>query len=66
MRIYYEVWNLLQKIDDKEQLQDGIKAIKKEIYKACKFRVAKSWYNQIVQELPPEGARFTINKEYIT
>ena len=40
--------------------------MKYKIYNACGFRVAKSQYNQIIQELLPEGARFTINKGYIT
>ena len=38
----------------------------KKIYKAYKFRVTKSWYNQIIQESSPEGIRFIINKSYIT
>ena len=48
MHIYYEVWKLLQKINNKEQFQDGIKTIKKEIYEAYRFRVTKSQYNKII------------------
>ena len=46
--------------------QNSIKAIKKEIYEACGFRIAESQYDQIVQKSPPEGARFTIDGGYIT
>ena len=48
MRVYYEVWKLLQETNNKEQFQDSIKAIKKEIYKAYKFYVARSQYNKII------------------
>ena len=42
MYVYYEVWKLLQKTNNKERFQDGIKIIKREIYEACGFRVTKS------------------------
>ena len=65
MRVYCEVWKLLQKTNNKEQFQDNIKVIKKEIYEACGFCAAKSQYNKIIQELLPKGARFTTNRGYI-
>ena len=52
--------------NNKERFQNSIKVIKHEIYKVCGFRATKSPYNNIIQESPSEGVRFTINKEYIT
>ena len=39
--------------------------MKRKIYEACGFRRAKSWYKIILQELLPEGTKFTINRGYI-
>ena len=66
MHVYREVWKLLLQLDNKEQFQNNIKTIKREIYEACGFRAVKSQYNTIIQELSPEGVRFTLKKEYIT
>ena len=42
MPIYQEVWKLLLKTNNNERFQNSIKTIKKEIYKAYGFCVAKS------------------------
>ena len=42
MHIYREVLRLLLKTDNKELFQNSIKAIKREIYKACGFCAAGS------------------------
>ena len=42
MYVYWEVWNLLLKIDNREQFWDNIEIIKHEIYEAYKFCAAGS------------------------
>ena len=42
MHIYYKVWKLLLKINNKEQFQNNIKIIKKKIYKIYKFYITGS------------------------
>ena len=42
MHVYWEVWKLLLKTDNKEWFQDGIKIIKREIYEVYGFYAARS------------------------